>query len=250
MFVLKRKEPATPPLAGGGDRTALEEEVAMQDPNDVQRPVLASVALALPGRRAGRQSRDSTRQNRTLSATTIASEQDEYMAMLRGMQQLVVELLDVHALSTAIEYRANAPIAVNVREWWRHVQQKSILACQRRMRRGGSGGESNDTSARQMALPDLISGLSGDAQALQDVFTEALFKILQALDRVNRRMTTAAAASQAPDATQRATEDVVVVLENVDDTIAYAAGQLLETWEEAAATAMDEVSLASPSSTL
>lgn len=167
----------------------------------------------------------------------IAGEQEEYMATLRETQQLVTELLDVHALSTAIEYRANKPVAVNAREWWRHVQLKSILACQRRMRRGGSGGEFGDActdTTRQTALPDLISGLSGNTQSLQDVFTEALFKILQGLDRVNRRITAAPAPAQ--DASQRATEDVAVVMESVDDAIAYAAGQLLKTWEAAATT--------------
>lgn len=229
MFVLNRKERAAPSLAVGGDRVGDDEEeeeevVVTQEQHDTQRLVRAPAALA-PVRHFS----SSMRQNRT--STIVLSAQKDYMSVLRETQQLVAELLDVHALSTAIEYRANEPIAVNARAWWRHVQQRSILASQRRMRlNGNESGDLSIGTARQVALPDLISALSGDARSLQDVFTEALFKIMQGLDRVNRKMISA------QDANDRAPESVVVVMDSVDGAIAYAAGKLLESWEAAAMT--------------
>lgn len=170
-----------------------------------------------------------------------------YMVMLREMQQVVAELLDVHTLSSAIEYRAHEPLAVNAREWWGDVQRKSILASQRRKRFGslaghGHGGEAAGTTASmaaaaRRALPELLSDLRDDSDgvvSVQDVYTEALFKILQSLDRVNRKKPLSTPTVNA--GTQGKTHPVGTILERVDDAIAFAAGQLLEKWDAVTST--------------
>ncbi|KAF1320936.1 Ubiquitin conjugation factor e4, partial [Globisporangium splendens] len=160
-----------------------------------------------------------------------------YMMRLRGMQQLVVELLDVHALSSAIEYRTGEPLFVNAREWWEDVQRKSIAASQRRKRlarHGTSGGAGDATTvafARSASGRERIGDLVGDAHdvvSIQDVCTEALFKILQSLDRVNRRKSCASTLSLA---SRNKADSVETICTNVDDAIAFAAGQLLESWD-------------------
>lgn len=128
---------------------------------------------------------------------------------------LLAELLGVHALSPALEFHPDAPLAVDATAWWRALQQRSIAATQRQRRQTGT------------PLPDALVELAGSdraeesVQRLLDAHTDALVRVLQTLDRVNRRR---------PGREHRA-DEIETVLDAADTAVAFAAAQLLESWE-------------------
>ncbi|TYZ67296.1 hypothetical protein PybrP1_007599 [[Pythium] brassicae (nom. inval.)] len=133
---------------------------------------------------------------------------------------LLAELLGVHALSPALEFRPHAPLAADANAWWRTLQQRSITSTQRRRRQAGA------------ALPDALAELANSASEgngadtahqLLEAHADALVRVLQTLDRVNRRRPSAESGAEA-------------VLGTADDAVAFAAARLLESWEATTAT--------------
>lgn len=150
-----------------------------------------------------------------------------YMATLRDMQKLVTELLGVHALSSALEYRAHAPIRVNACAWWREVQQQSILASQKRRRPASTtpSSSSNTVATAKLLMKDLMTTLDRDAYVLHEVYADTLLLLLESLDRLNRLY------AQGADSVDRASVDSIVA--SADDAVAFAASELLESWDAA-----------------
>ncbi|POM68347.1 Hypothetical protein PHPALM_15502 [Phytophthora palmivora] len=130
-----------------------------------------------------------------------------YLKFLDSLTRLLAQLLDVHALSPALQFSVGEMVAVDAVEWWKEVQKKSIAVVQRQ----------ESTAAAQETFEDLPEDILKDNAA--DFFVQALYLIMKTLENVNKRQQG-----------QIQGEDLVKVLASVDEGVAFAAAELLQCW--------------------
>ncbi|KAG6582943.1 ubiquitin conjugation factor e4 [Phytophthora cinnamomi] len=165
-----------------------------------------------------------------------------YLRVLAALTRLVAQLLDVHALSPSLRFVAGEAVAVDAAEWWRELQRRSVARLQRQEAAhergkptGGSRlwplaarGQEQQQDHREdsgvwvssRTFEDLPEDMWTDRAS--DLFVQALYLIIQAMDRVST--------AQGQEIEQVDAASVVDALASVDAGAAFAAAQLLHMW--------------------
>ncbi|KAK1942030.1 Ubiquitin conjugation factor E4 B [Phytophthora citrophthora] len=179
-----------------------------------------------------------------------SSDSAAYLQLLDALTRLVARLLNVHTLSLSLQFSAGETVAVDASEWWKEVQRQSIALIQRqesaqeankdtgepasrslwpitsRTQEKASGQKHKARDSRLLAtcetFEDLPENIFQDNAA--DFFTQALYLVMKAMDRVTRRQQ------------GRIEEDTVLgeplvkALASVDAGVAFATAELLQLW--------------------
>ncbi|KAE8908252.1 hypothetical protein PF003_g7642 [Phytophthora fragariae] len=164
-----------------------------------------------------------------------------YLQLLDALTRLVARLLDVHTLSPSLRFEAGESVAVDAAEWWREVQRRSIA--QQEAANGHAEQKDTPTGNRLWPLTRAQetpeedktprdSGPLSSSETFEDLsedtlkdnaaplFVQALYLILQAMDRVSKTQEDQKVDAQA----------LVDTLASVDTGVAFAAAQLLQMW--------------------
>lgn len=147
-----------------------------------------------------------------------------YIDQLQLLQKLLREMLQVHTLSSAIEYEAYRSIVVNAANWWSEIERQvsEISSRNKQRRRIGSRVEASAESA----MPS--DGSSDDEMAL---LSETLVCILRTLDQVNR---SGEKSDTGPFPLLGMEREELLAM--IDSAVGFAGAKLLNRWYQATAT--------------
>lgn len=148
-----------------------------------------------------------------------------YIDQLQLLQTLLREMLQVHALSSAIEYEAHRPIAVNAAIWWRSISRKVSEVSSRNKKRHRSRRIGSLVAEASEEAGVTTDGSSDDDMAL---LSETLVFILRTLDRVNQ---TAATTDTGPFPLLGMDREELLAM--IDAAVGFAGAKLLNQWYQA-----------------
>ncbi|KAL3671045.1 hypothetical protein V7S43_004228 [Phytophthora oleae] len=178
-----------------------------------------------------------------------SSDSAAYLQLLDALTRLVAQLLNVHTLSSSLQFLASETVAVDASEWWKEVQRQSIALVQRQEGAQGASKDTEELSSRGLwplsriqeetseqdpkaldnrllvtceTFRDLPEDILQDNAA--DFFTQALYLVMKAMDRVTRRQQ-----GQIEEDTVLG-EPLVKALASVGEGVAFATAELLQLW--------------------